>query len=609
MHILRRLALGAGIGFAQAGLLIAVVQVTSTMSPGGVTVGELGGTVGLLVLGTLLGFTYAWLFQPVSGGHVESLMGGMVLGVIVWVVLVLNVYPVLLGRAPIWGAAEVSALFPVLLAALMQGAVVGLVYGMAYELLAQRWGLAEPEITLTPLPISMRVVILGGGYAGVNAAQTLERELEDDPSVGIWLVSRTNYLLHTPMLSEVSASTVDSQHISPALRSFFRRVEVVQGAVERVDLKRQVVHLAPDARSSRRELPFDHLALTIGSVPNFFGNKEVEAEAFTFKSLEDSVLLRNQIIDMFERANFEKDGEKRRRMLTFVVAGGGFAGVELIGAMNDFTRGILAYYPRIPPEEVRPILIHGADTILPELSPGLGKYAQEKLEQRGVEVRLGARVTGAKRGAVLVGHEILLAETFVWTAGNKPSPLLETLGLPLTKRGQIEVNTELAVPGGAGLWGAGDCAQVPDITSGKSAPPTAQHALREGKVLGHNIAASIKGKPLKTFNFRTLGSLAALGHQLAVAEILGYRFSGFLAWLMWRTIYLSKLPTLEKRARVGLDWLLDVFFAPDIVQTIDLSRSTPAGAPEEGVHEARSGNGVGSPRHGKRQTAPPPRDH
>ena len=150
---------------------------------------------------------------------------------------------------------------------------------------------------------------------------------------------------------------------------------------------------------------------------------------------------------------------------------------------------------------------------------------------------------------------------------------------------------------------------MPDITSGKSAPPTAQHALREGKVLGHNIAASIKGKPLKTFNFRTLGSLAALGHQLAVAEILGYRFSGFLAWLMWRTIYLSKLPTLEKRARVGLDWLLDVFFAPDIVQTIDLSRSTPAGAPEEGVHEARSGNGVGSPRHGKRQTAPPPRDH
>ena len=594
MRTLRCLVLGASTGLAVAGLLIAAVQVASTTPGDAVTVGELGGMASLLATGMLLGLFYALLFQPVSGGHAESLMSGMALGVIVWVVLSLNLYPALMARTPIWGAAAASALFPGLIAALIQGALVGLLYGLGYELLDRHWGLAEPEIAIAPPPISMRVVILGGGYAGVNAAQRLDRELEHDATVGIWLVSRTNYLLHTPMLSEVSSGAVRSQHISPALRSFFRRVEVVHGSVEHVDLDRRVVRLAPDARSPHRELPFDHLALTMGSVPNFFGNKGIESEAFTFKSLEDAVLLRNQIIDMFERANLEKDADRRRRMLTFIVAGGGFAGVELIGAMNDFARGILVHYPGIPPEEVHLILVHAGDSILPELSARLGQYAQEKLEQRGVEFRLGVQVTGAERGTVLLGSEVLTAETFVWTAGNRPSRLLETLGLPLTRRGQIEVNTELAVPGVSGLWGAGDCAQVPDMTTGKFVPPTAQHALREGKVMGHNIAASIKGKPLETFHFKTLGSLAALGHQLAVAEVLGYRFSGFLAWLMWRTIYLSKLPTLEKRTRVGLDWLLDVFFAPDIVQTIDFSRSTPAGAQHRGA---------------KRDIALPPDDH
>lgn len=573
-RVLWRLLLGTSIGLIVAGLLLTVVALARTTSDDGVTVAELGGISGLLAVGALLGLAYAWLFQPVPGGHAENLMTGIALGVITWVVLAMNVFPTLTGNGPMWEAGAAAALFPQLIAYLMQGALVGVVYGLAYPLSAQRWGLAKPEIMVAPATVSQRVVILGGGYAGVNVAQTLEKQLEDDPSVRIWLVSQTNYLLHTPMLSEVSASAVNARHISPPLRSFFRRAEVVQGAVERVDLKQRRVHLTPDARSPRRELPFDHLVLTLGGVPDFFGNKDVEAEAFTFKSLEDAVLLRNQMIDMFERANFERDAEKRRRMLTFVVAGGGFAGVELIGAMNDFTRGISPYYPNIPPEEVRLIVIHSRDTILPELSVSLGRYAQQKLEERGVEFKLGVRVTGAERGAVLLGAETVLTETFVWTAGNRPSPVLATLGVALTKRGQIEVNTEFTVPGVPGLWAAGDCAQIPDVSTGKFAPPTAQHALREGKVLGYNVAASIKGKPLKTFNFKALGSLAALGHQLAVAEILGYRFSGFLAWLMWRALYLSKLPTLEKQTRVGLDWLLDIFFAPDIVQTIDFSRST-----------------------------------
>jgi len=570
MHIIRRLLLGVVIGLIIAGILLTFV--TFSQSGPGIVVAELGGVLALAAAGALMGGSYACLFRPLPGGHVEHLMNGLTLGVIAWVVLALNLYPVLGGSPPMWQVSAAALTFPQLMAYLWQGGFIGLVYGLAYEGLAQPLALTPPEITTPPPPITTRVVILGGGYAGVSAAQALEHELAGDPTVGAWLISQTNYLLHTPMLSEVSASAVDAQHISPPLRSFFRRVQVVQGAVEEVDLERRIIRLAPDARSARRELAFDHLILTLGSIPNFFGNKGVEAEAFTFKSLDEAVLLRNQMIDMFERASFETDPEKRRRMLTFVVAGGGFAGVELLGGLNDFARGMLPYYPNISPEELRLVLIHSRDTILPELSVELGKYAQAKLEERGVEFKLGARVTGAKPGAVLLGAEAIPTETFVWTAGNQPTPVLATLGLPLTRRGQLEVNSELAVPNVPGLWAAGDCAQIPDLSTGKFAPPTAQHALREGKVVGYNVAATIKGKPLKTFDFKTLGSLAALGHQLAVAEILGYRFSGFLAWLMWRAIYLSKLPTMEKRVRVGLDWMLDIFFPPDIVQTIDFSR-------------------------------------
>ena len=348
MHARRRLALGMIIGSVIGGLLLALVKIGVAMSGNGVTVAELGGAVSLLVTGALLGISCAQLFRPVSGAQVENLMSGMVLGIAAWVVLALNLYPVLMGSGPMWDVAAAAALFPQLIAYLLQGALISLVYGLVYERLAERLELTKPGMMVIRPPITKRVVILGGGYAGVNAAQKLEQELEDDQGVGIWLVSQTNYLLHTPMLSEVSASAVDPQHIGPPLRSFFRRVQVMQGAVERVDLEQRIVHLVPDARSPHRELPFDHLVLTIGNVPTFFGNEAVEAQAFTFKSLKDALLLRNQIIDMFERTSFEKDLVKRRRRLTFVVAGGGFAGVELIGAMNDFARGILPYYPSGP---------------------------------------------------------------------------------------------------------------------------------------------------------------------------------------------------------------------------------------------------------------------
>lgn len=582
MHSIRRILLGMTIGLVISGLMVAVIIGMPGKIGNSITIMDLGGTSGLLAAGILTGGVYAWLFRPAPGDHVEHLLIGLVVGLITWVVLSVNVLPAFMGQSPMWEVHSVRHFFPALVAYLFQGSIIGLSYGLIYLRVAEPWDLIEPESSLTPPAIITRVVIVGGGYAGVYAAQTLEQELRDESQVGIWLINDTNYLLHTPMLSEVSASAVAAQHISPALRNFFQRVQVVQGRVGRVDVEKRAIYWGSDHHSSQQTLPFDHLVLATGSVPDFFGNAGIEAQALTFKSLGDAVLLRNQVIDVFERADFEQDAQKRRSLLTFVVAGGGFAGVELIGALNDFARGMLPHYPNIPPEELQLILVHAHETILEELSESLGKYAQKKLEQRGVKFILNTRVTGAETGRVFLGEQTIEAETFIWTAGNRPSPLLETLGLPLTKHCQIETNSELAVPEIPGLWACGDCAQIPDPSTGGFCPPTAQHALREGKVLGYNVAASIKGAPLKSFKYKALGSLAALGYQVAVAEILGYRFSGFLAWLMWRGIYLVKLPTLDRQMRVGLDWLLDIFFPPDMVQTIGFSRAmTAEPAPED----------------------------
>lgn len=530
----------------------------------------------LSVTGAFLGLGYAAFFSPSEENLVADILKGVPLGLFAWVLLPLNLFPLFMGTAPVWTIGAVTETLPLLIAYVLIACLAGYLYCLACRWLDGPLGLSQIEQKIPP--IQSRIVILGGGYAGVAAAEKLEQAFERDASVGIWLVSSTNYLLHTPMLSEVSASAVNAQHISPSLRSSFRRVQVVQSAVESVDVETQQVFLKPTLRASAPPLTFDHLIVAVGSVPNFFGNESIEQNCLTFKSLDDAVLLRNQIIDTFERADLEKDPERRKCLLTFVVAGGGFAGVELIGSINDFVRGISVFYPNIEPEDVRLVLVHSRETILPELSLELGKYARQKLQERGVEFLLNRRVTGAEPGRVLLGEESIDTETFIWTAGNRPSPILSMLGVPLSERGQLPTNEHLAVVHSErgvveGLWAVGDCAQIPDAYSRSGfAPPTAQHALREGKVAGHNVAATLRGRPLKKFAFKTLGSLAALGHQVAVAEIFGYRFSGLFAWIMWRAIYLSKLPTLQKRIRVGIDWAVDIFFPPDIVQTIDFSR-------------------------------------
>jgi NADH dehydrogenase len=335
-------------------------------------------------------------------------------------------------------------------------------------------------------------------------------------------------------------------------------------------------------------LGYDHLVLALGSTTNFLGLPGLEECALTMKSLSDAILLRSRLIAHLEEADFECAAGQRNQLLTFVAAGGGFAGVETIAGINDFLREALEFYPHLSEELIRVVLVHAGDVILPELSRKLGLYAQRKLSERKVEIRTNTKVIGVSGDAVrLSDGTTIKTKTLIWTGGTSPNPLLSAL--PCRKeRGRVAVNEYLATPEWPGLWALGDCAMVPDTRSGGFYPPTAQHALREGKVLAQNILAEIRGRQKRPFVFSTIGQLAAIGRRTGVASIMGFNFSGFLAWWLWRTIYLSKLPRLEKKLRVALDWTLDLVFTKDLVQFMPVrvaatSRSEPPAVSGQGV--------------------------
>jgi NADH dehydrogenase len=431
-----------------------------------------------------------------------------------------------------------------------------------------------------------RIIILGGGFGGLYAALRFEKTLARDPEMEILLVNRENFFLFTPMLHEVAASDLDLTHIVNPVRKLLKRVQFFDGDVDDIDLPGHKVVVSHGAEHHVHALEYDHLVIALGSITNFFNLPGLQERALTMKSLGDAIYLRNKLISHLEEADFECCAPERRELLTFVVAGGGFAGVETIASLNDFVREALRFYPNLREAMLRVVLVHPGPVILPELGEKLGAYAQEKLAMRQVEIKVNTRVTGvSERGVELSDGSAILTKTLVWTAGTSPNPLLEKLPCP-KERGRLLVNEFLEVPDWPGVWALGDCALVPDRQTGKFCPPTAQHALREGKILAENLLATVRGGGKKPFVFTTIGQLASIGRRTGVANIMGVNFSGFLAWWLWRTIYLSKLPRFEKKVRVALDWTLDLLFSKDLVQFVTLraptmSRPEPGGRPAD----------------------------
>ncbi len=550
-----------------------------------------------LIGGLLIGAGFGGLFRYQPLAYAATISSGVLYGLLWWIAGPLTLAPLLQGRELGWSLREADAALPSLVGHVLYGVLTG----VSFYALATFYARREPA---GPAPAEIpprRVVILGGGFGGIAAAQRLEQLFTRDPSLEITLVSQSNYLLFTPMLAEVAASGLEAQHISAPVRAACPHTRFLRGEVEALDAASAVVRVRATPSSPVEDLPYDHLILALGSVPNFYGLPGLEEHAFTLKTLEDATRLRNHVIALLERADGERDSDERRRLLTFVVAGGGFAGTEMIAELSDLVHGVLRYYPHVHPEELRFALVHSGQRILPEISASLAEYALRRLRARGIEFVLGARVAGARADGVRLSDGTVIEErTLVWTAGNQPHPLLRTLPGERAGGGAVTADAALRVRGLTNVWAVGDCAQIPDLhNDGRPCPPTAQHALRQGHVAADNVAAALRGRPPTEFRFRPVGMLVALGHRTAVAEIRGWKFSGLLAWFMWRTIYLSKLPGLEKKMRVALDWAIDLFFPRDIVLTGPVATPTLAqtiGAQVQSTAPAASGGPTGETR-------------
>jgi NADH dehydrogenase len=414
-----------------------------------------------------------------------------------------------------------------------------------------------------------KILILGGGFGGVYTALELEKRLKpelDGGRVELGLVSRDNYLVFQPMLPEVVSGSIGLLDTITPIRRLCPRTTLYTRTIESIDLTQKRVVAAAGFGSRQLFLEYDHLVIALGNVTSFAGQPGLAEHALPFKYLGDALVLRNHAIHVLEEADIERDPEMKRSLLTFVVAGGGFSGVEAVAELNDFVRAAARSFKNIRAGEIRVVLLHSGDLILPELPESLAAFAQRLLMKRGVELRLGTRLAGATaEAALLAGGERIPTRTLVSTVPSGPNPLVAALACR-KDRGRIVTEPTLALPEHPGVWAVGDCALVIDARTGQPSPPTAQHAIREARCVADNIAASLAGAPRRTFAFKALGKMGALGHRSAVAEIFGVKLSGFLAWWLWRTVYLSKLPGLDRKIRVAVDWTLDLLLPPDIVQ-------------------------------------------
>jgi NADH dehydrogenase len=461
-----------------------------------------------------------------------------------------------------------------------------------------------------------RIVILGGGFGGVTVLKKLQTHFQTDVSVDIAMVSKDNYLLFTPMLHEIASGMIETRHIVTPIREFCNRLRFYCATVKNIDLEKKKVSIRSSTSSvsalaeiiggssinlsttatnfleskTQSHLYYDYLVIALGSETKFFGMSDIQQNAFTIKTINDAINLRNHIIYLLEQAdqlllsalptadvdntygyidNAKTLAELQKKILTFVIAGGGFAGVETAGEINDFIRdSVKEYYHNIESNNIRVIIVHSGDRLLPEMSKELAEFALERLHKSGIEIILNQRVIGATPNTVsLKDGTIMPTKTIIWSGGVAPSSLLTGISCEHDhKSGRIIVDKYLELSNYKEVYALGDCAHIIDPNSGDPYPPTAQHAIREGAVVANNIIASIEGRlgDRKTFDYKTKGMMASIGKRTGIGNLLGIEVQGILAWLIWRGYYLVHLPTFQKKIRVLADWILDIFFKRDV---------------------------------------------
>ena len=461
-----------------------------------------------------------------------------------------------------------------------------------------------------------RIVILGGGFGGVTVLKKLQTHFQTDVSVDIAMVSKDNYLLFTPMLHEIASGMIETRHIVTPIREFCNRSRFYCATVKNIDLEKKKVSIRSSTSSvsalaeiiggssinlsttatnfleskTQSHLYYDYLVIALGSETKFFGMSDIQQNAFTIKTINDAINLRNHIIYLLEQAdqlllsalptadvdntygyidNAKTLAELQKKILTFVIAGGGFAGVETAGEINDFIRdSVKEYYHNIESNNIRVIIVHSDDRLLPEMSKELAEFALERLHKSGIEIILNQLVIGATPNTVsLKDGTIMPTKTIIWSGGVAPSSLLTGISCEHDhKSGRIIVDKYLELSNYKEVYALGDCAHIIDPNSGDPYPPTAQHAIREGAVVANNIIASIEGRlgDRKTFDYKTKGMMASIGKRTGIGNLLGIEVQGILAWLIWRGYYLVHLPTFQKKIRVLADWILDIFFKRDV---------------------------------------------
>lgn len=407
-----------------------------------------------------------------------------------------------------------------------------------------------------------RILIIGGGFAGATAARRLAGRMP--PGTELTLLSEDSYTTFNPMLPEVVGGAVFPEHVVVPLREILGRcaqARFVMGAVRAVD--RQARLVTADTLAGRLELPYDHLVLALGSEARLDLLPGMAEHAVPLKSIGDALHLRNLALRRLAAMEIEPDMARRRLLGRFLVVGGGFSGVEVAGALADFLRSALDYYPRLTRADISVALVHDGPRLLPEMHERLGDAALEILMRDGVAVHCGTKVLRLDAAGAETDAGRLEAGTIVGTIGVAPNRLIATLGLP-TERGRIPVQADLSVAGAPGLWALGDCAVIPNARDGSLSPPTAQFAVRQARLVAANLLAATAGRATEAFSYRPRGSMAAIGHRNGVAEVFGLRMTGLPAWLAWRAFYLSQVPSLARKLRLFGEWTWEMAFRADV---------------------------------------------